>query len=81
MFVPLKIQCNWTRTLSLVGLTFLHFNGKLAANIGLRNKVHDLIISKWQEHDLSSINPPFYPAFTDYLEQCHVKMPRTKVSI
>ena len=40
-----------------------------------------MIISKWQEHDISSINPPFYTAFTDYLEECHVKLPRKKVVI
>ena len=81
MFTPLKIQCSWTRTLSVIGISFLHFNGKLANNIALRSRVQDLMINKWQEQDLHTINPPFNTAYTDYLEECHVKLPRSKVTI
>lgn len=27
------------------------------------------------------MNPPYYPAFSDYLEECHVKMPTPQVVI
>ena len=67
--------------MSIIGVSLIQYNGKLSKNIGLRNKVHEVIISKWQEHDISSINPPFNTAFTDYLEECHVKLPKKKVNI
>jgi hypothetical protein len=53
--------------MSVIGLTLLHCQGKLSSSIPLRNKVTDLIISKWHEHDISSLNPPYYPAYSDYL--------------
>jgi hypothetical protein len=66
--------------MSIIGVTFIHFSGKLS-NIGLRNKVHDMMISKWQEQDINKINPPFNPSYSDYLEECHVKLPKNKISV
>jgi hypothetical protein len=40
-----------------------------------------MMISKWQEQDIEKINPPFNPAYSDYLEECHVKLPKNKVVI
>jgi len=65
----------------VIGVTLISFNGKLSNNVGLRNKVYELIVNKWQESDFDSINPPFNPSFSDYLEECHVKMPKSKQSI
>lgn len=68
--------------MSVVGVTLICFNGsKLSNNIGLRKKVQDLIISKWGEYGIETINPPFNTAYSDYLEQCHVKIPKNKVVI
>lgn len=72
---------SWSRSMSVIGVSFIHFNGKLSGNIGLRNKIFELIVNKWQEQDISRINPPFNPAYSDYLEECHVKLPKTKVNI
>jgi hypothetical protein len=52
--------------MSVIGITFIRFTGKLS-NIGLRNKVHEMMISKWQEQDIKKINPPFNPSYSDYL--------------
>ena len=81
MCLPLRIRSSWSRSISVIGLSFIHYNGKLAGNIALRSKVADIILSKWQDHDISAINPPFNPAYTDYLEECHVKLPKSKVVI
>lgn len=53
--------------MSVIGITFIHFTGKLCQNLGLRNKVYEMMISKWQEQDIEKINPPFNPAYSDYL--------------
>jgi len=45
----------------------MFFTGKLANGIGLRNKVHELMIAKWQEQGIDFINPPFNSAYCDYL--------------
>lgn len=81
MFSPIKIQCSWTKTLSIIGISFLRFNGKLANNIALRNRVQDIMIGKWQEQNFHSINPPFCTSYTDYLEECHVKLPKNTIII
>jgi hypothetical protein len=54
--------------MSIIGITFIRFTGKLVSNIGLRNKVYEMMIGKWQEHGPDNINPPFNQAYSDYLE-------------
>jgi hypothetical protein len=39
------------------------------------------MLTKWQEQGINLINPPFNSAYSDYLEECHVKLPRNKISI
>lgn len=48
MFAPLRVKCTWSRSLSIIGVTLISFNGKLSNNIGLRNKVYELMVNKWQ---------------------------------
>jgi hypothetical protein len=65
----------------LIGINILCYNGKLSKNIALRNKICDLLITKWHECDINKINPPYNQSFSDYLEECHVKLPQKKVNI
>ena len=67
--------------MSVIGLSILCFNGKMMNNGALRNKTVDLLISKWQEKNIKKINPPFVQSLSDHLEECHVKLPKAKVTI
>ena len=67
--------------MGVMAITIMSFNGKFKNNGALRNKTADNIISKWHESGINSINPPFIPSFSDHLEQCHVKLPKTVINI
>ena len=67
--------------MSVIGLSLLSYNNQLKNNIALRNKLTGIIIAKWHEKGIDSVNPPYIPSVSDYLEECHVKLPKTKVNI
>jgi hypothetical protein len=59
----------------------LSLNNVLEKNIGLRNKIANMIIIKWEEVGIESINPPFIKSLINYLAECNVKMPISKPMI
>ena len=67
--------------MSVIGVTLLGNNNKLKNNIALRNKIASILDSKWHEKGIDTINPPYIPSISDYLEECHVKLPKSKVNI
>ena len=54
--------------MSTIGVSFLSYNGKLKNNISLRNKIASILVSKWQEKGIDTINPPYISSVSDYLE-------------
>jgi len=47
-FVPVKIHSSWSRSMSVIGLSVISFNGRMSNNSSLRNKTIDVLIQKWQ---------------------------------
>lgn len=66
-FVPIKIHTSWSKSMSVIGLSVLSFNGRMSNNLSLRNKTIDVLIQKWQESGIQKINPPYIPTVSDHL--------------
>ena len=47
LFAPLRIQVSYSRTMSIVGATYLSFNGILENNVTLKNKLIGLMTNKF----------------------------------
>jgi hypothetical protein len=53
--------------MSVIGLSFVSFNGRMANNLSLRSKTVDVLIQKWQESGTDKINPPYISTISDNL--------------
>lgn len=43
-----RVLSTWSRTMSLIGVTVLCYNGKFENNASLRNKTTEILFTKWQ---------------------------------
>ncbi len=46
-YVPIKIHGSWSASMSLIGVSFVSFNGRMDKNLSLKNKTIDVLIQKW----------------------------------
>jgi hypothetical protein len=78
LVTPIKLIVSWSKTMSVVGLTMLSYNGVLENNLTLRSKLVNLIIGKWHFSGIDLINPPYTHNIANYLSESSIKLPSTK---
>lgn len=64
--------------MSVVGLTFLSYNGVLSSNLTLRSKLTNLIIAKWHAAGIELVNPPYTHNIANYLSEASIKLPASR---
>lgn len=64
--------------MSIVGLTILSYNNVLSNNLALRQKIVNLLTTKWQQSGIELINPPYTHTLANYLHESSIKLPATK---
>lgn len=70
-YTPIRIAASWSKSLSIVGVTFAWHNGVLPTNISLKKKVLQQLALKWNEQDISTVLPPYIRSLTHYfMEKC-----------
>ena len=67
--------------MSVIGATYVSFNGVLDKNIPLRNKVVGIMSAKFQEYGMDLINLPFDKNIANYVSEATIRMPVYKQSI
>jgi len=70
-YTPVRVVASWSKSLSIVGITFAWHNGVLPTNISLKKKVLQQLALKWNEQDISTVLPPYIRSITHYfMEKC-----------
>lgn len=68
-YPAVRVICSWSRTLSLVYVTFAKTYKSMDANVKLKHKIINSLISKWSENDVFSIDPPYCESLANYFTQ------------
>lgn len=61
MYTPVRIYPSWSRTLSIISITFANTKNVLDNNVQMRTKVLNQMVSKWNEVGIQYVDPPLMP--------------------
>ncbi|CAD8142649.1 unnamed protein product [Paramecium octaurelia] len=78
-YPAIRVLCSWSRTLSVVYITFAKTYKCIDNNIKLKNKIINQMVSKWSENDIYSLDPPYCDNLANYFNQ--MKKPQQKLNI
>lgn len=80
-YTPIRAVCTWSKTMSVIGITFAWHNGVLPTNISLKRKILQQLATKWNEQDVKTILPPYIRSITHYFTEKCMRMPVYKPNI
>ncbi|CAK78670.1 unnamed protein product (macronuclear) [Paramecium tetraurelia] len=78
-YPAVRVLSSWSRTLSIVYITFAKTYKCIDDNIKLKNKIINQMVSKWSENDIYSLDPPYCDNLANYFNQ--MKKPQQKLNI
>jgi hypothetical protein len=79
-FQPVRVVCQWSKTLSFVGVTVACMHGTMRTNTALRHKLLAQLTKKWVREGIHTIEPPFDPNLAKHFSEKVMKMPTASKS-
>jgi hypothetical protein len=80
-YTPIRIIGSWSKSLSIIGVTFAWHNGVLPTNISLKKKVLQQLSIKWNEQNINTVLPPYIRSITHYFSEKCMRLPIFKPNI
>nr|BAI63634.1 myosin10 [Tetrahymena thermophila] len=78
-YEPIRIQSSWSKTLSLIYVTYGNTKNCFEKNTVLKTKTINNLTQKWADTNIDTIDPPFIEKIANYISEKNMKMPLFKM--
>ncbi|KAL4471689.1 hypothetical protein ABPG74_008582 [Tetrahymena malaccensis] len=78
-YEPIRIQSSWSKTLSIIYVTYGNTKNCFEKNTVLKTKTINNLTQKWADTNIDTIDPPFIEKIANYISEKNMKMPLFKM--